>query len=88
MIQVAARPYQPVSEQAQLDLLLIESTNSIIKSRKVELIFAALNSFSNPYIRKDILNTPSFVESTALIKRLSSSGKLFLARTLLDQISA
>ncbi len=80
--------YQSVSEAAQLDLLLIESTNSIIKSRKVELIFAALSSFSNPYIKKDILNTPSFIESVTLIKRLSPSGKLSLAKTLLEQISA
>ena len=86
MMQVAAK-YQPVTEQAQLDLLLIESTNSIIKSRKVELIFAALSSFSSPHIRRDILNTPSFIESCNLIKRLSPSGKLSLARALLDQIS-
>lgn len=84
-MQVAAR-YIPVQE-TPIDLLLSESVDNIIKSRKVELIFAALSSFSSPHIKKDIVNTPSFIESVSLIKRLSPSGKLSLARTLLDQIS-
>ncbi|KJH71224.1 hypothetical protein [Aliterella atlantica] len=81
-----ATQYQPVTEEAQLDMFLIEATNSLIKSRKIELIFAALSSFSNPHLKKDIINSPSFIESVTLIKRLSPSGKLSLAHALLDQI--
>lgn len=88
MMQVALVKYEAVAKD---DLILkqIETSNdSSIKSRKVELALAALCSFNNSHIKKDIFSTPSFTDSVALIQRMSPGGKLSLARTLLEQISA
>ncbi len=87
MMQVALVKPQAVVED-DFVLTQIEAMNTSIRGRKVELVLAALCSFNNPHAKKNIFNTPSFVESVALIKRLSPRGKLFLARTLLEQISA
>lgn len=82
---------KPLSLQVAEDDLVfkqIENLNTSINSRKIELILAALCSFNSPLVKKNIFNTPSFVDSIALIKRMSPKGKLYLARTLLEQISA
>lgn len=54
------------------------------KGRKIELIIAALSSFNSPFNNKDVFTSSSFLESVALIKRMSPSGKLHLAHTLLE----
>ena len=85
-MKVAIKP-QAVAQDAPIVMQLHASVDTSIKSRKIELVLAALCSFNNPHTKKDIFNTPSFVESVALIKRMSPGGKLSLARTLLEQIS-
>lgn len=86
MMQVALARPQAVAKNAQI-ALIDRSVDTSIKSRKIELILAALSSFNSPYTKKDILNTPSFIESVDLMKRMSPGGKLALARTLLAQLS-
>lgn len=87
-MQIELVRHEPATLDTQIRDQIQLSTDTSIKSRKVELILAALSSFSNPYIRKDILNTPSFIDSVALIERMSAGGKLSLVKTLIEQISA
>ena len=76
----------PVVRNAQIEIIQA-SVDTSIKSRKIELILAALSSFNSPYIKKDIFSTPNFIKSVALIERMSPSGKLSFACTLLEQLS-
>lgn len=86
MMQVALAKSQPVISNAPTTIRVTSSVDAEIKSRKVELVLAALSSLNSPYLKRDIFNTPSFIKSVELIKRMSFSGKLFFARTLLDQL--
>lgn len=82
---------EPLSRQLIEDEVVfkqIEDMDTSIRGRKVELVLAALCSFNHPLLKKDIFSAPSFVDSVALIKRMSPKGKLYLARTLLEQITA
>ena len=87
MMQVALVKYQAAAEDAPIVMQLQASADTSIKSRKIEIVVAALCSLNSAY-RRDILSTPSFVESVTLISRMSPGGKLSLARTLLEQINA
>lgn len=75
----------PVINNAQ-DRVTRSPVDTSIKSRKIELILAALSSLNSPYIQKDIYSSDSFTRSLDLIKRMSPGGKLALARTLLEQL--
>lgn len=75
-------------EDAPIVFQLQSRADISIRSRKVELVLAALCSLNSPIAKKDIFSTPSFMESVALIKRMSVGGKLSFARQLLEQISA
>lgn len=85
MMQVALAVPQALAENAPIRQMKT-SVDSAIKSRKIELILAALSSFNSPYLKKDIFSTPNFIKSVALIERMSPGGKLALARTLLEQL--
>ncbi len=84
MMQVALIRPQPVTENAPITVRIGTSVDTSSRSRKIELILAALSSFNSPFIKKDILSAPSFLKSVELIKRMSPSGKLVFAHTLLE----
>ena len=84
-MQVALAVPQALAENAPIRQIKT-SVDSAIRSRKIELILAALSSFNSPYLKKDIFSTPNFIKSVALIERMSPGGKLALARTLLEQL--
>lgn len=85
MMQIVLAKSQALAQNALITQKI--SVDTSIKSRKLELILAALSSFNSPYIKKDIFSTPNFIKSVALIERMSPGGKLALARTLLEQLS-
>lgn len=79
---------QAVDEDALIVNQIQSSMITAIKNRKIELAIAALSSLNSHYTRKNILSTPSFVDSVALIRRMSPGGKLCLAQAILEQINA
>lgn len=84
MMQVALTRSQAGTKNCSIPVKTKTSVDNASKGKKIELIIAALSSFNSPFNNKDIFTSPSFLESVALIKRMSPGGKLHLARTLLE----
>lgn len=83
-MQVALTRPQEVTEKSSIPVRTKTSVDNVSKGKKIQLIIAALSSFNSPFNNRDIFTSPNFLESVDLIKRMSPSGKLHLAHTLLE----